>query len=561
MFDRNNQILGNLMEIVKPIHSPYQEFFHTTGSFRVDVQTHVSLLTQISKTIESKFSEILVDTKRQKRGLVNGIGTFFKAITGNLDAEDGQFFTDSINKLNQNQLQVETLLKNQISVTSSVIKTFNETVNKLQINEKTFNDDINQIDLAIHQLNDDIAMIQAKLSFFELCEKLMESFLFLEDNLNDIINSITFARLNILHSSILSPDHLIAALQEISQNLVKNNLPLPVRHSNVAQYLEIIELEAFQTNSDLVFVLRIPLVEQQLYTVFHLYPIPIYDDRTGLHHILSFSQKYIARNDDSLMYIPIKDMSACKRLGPREKLCSELYAFPIDSSAMCEAQLLKNFQSVPENCQSSTVLSEGYNVHRLETNTWLVTVSEPIRATINCPDIGTKTLALKINSIVKLQPDCSAFVGITKIQTEPQKTSNISDNSHPVLIPYDCCENIPEKVTIPNLKPLKLDNINMEDLNVANHKLEQYSRDLDQLINQPFVTRNISWFTYGTIAVIICLLTAYSLFQFWKRSRNNTATSRPVSTTRNTILRIIPKLRRNLKPEEENDVEIQETSA
>lgn len=54
----------------------------------------------------------------------------------------------------------------------------------------------------------------------------MENYLFLEDSLIDIIDSITFARLKILHSLILYPDHLITVLQEISENSVKNNLPL-----------------------------------------------------------------------------------------------------------------------------------------------------------------------------------------------------------------------------------------------------------------------------------------------------------------------------------------------
>lgn len=56
----------------------------------------------------------------------------------------------------------------------------------------------------------------------------------------DIPNIITFARLNIIPSSITTPNDLIFALQEISQNLLKNNLPLPTKLPKIAQYLEII---------------------------------------------------------------------------------------------------------------------------------------------------------------------------------------------------------------------------------------------------------------------------------------------------------------------------------
>lgn len=57
------------------------------------------------------------------------------------------------------------------------------------------------------------------------------------------------------------------------------------------------------------------------------------------------------------MYIMIKDLSVSKRLTPRRKLCSDLYAYPIDSNAVYEAQLLKNFRTVPKNWQSLVIVS------------------------------------------------------------------------------------------------------------------------------------------------------------------------------------------------------------
>lgn len=85
------------------------------------------------------------------------------------------------------------------------------------------------------------------------------------------------------------------------------------------------------------FFFVVLLVEQKTYTLFHLYPIPIYDDRTGIHHKLSFFQKYIERVDDSLMYVTVKDLSVCKPLLPRQKLCLNLYAYPIDNITAFDA--------------------------------------------------------------------------------------------------------------------------------------------------------------------------------------------------------------------------------
>uniref|UniRef100_A0A6P7GY14 Uncharacterized protein LOC114348240 n=1 Tax=Diabrotica virgifera virgifera TaxID=50390 RepID=A0A6P7GY14_DIAVI len=195
-----------------------------------------------------KYKEISSDTvpynKRLKRGLVNGIGTIWKSITGNLDASDGEYFNKCINKINSDETQIENLLKNQISVTTSIIKTFNTSIQKLQIDEETFNNDLKTIETTLLDINNDISFYQAQLQILDLCESLMESYVFLENYLNDILNSITFSRLQILHSSIISPIDLMEALKEISQSLQNNVLPLPTYMSNIAQYIDIIKLQA-----------------------------------------------------------------------------------------------------------------------------------------------------------------------------------------------------------------------------------------------------------------------------------------------------------------------------
>lgn len=48
------------------------------------------------------------------------------------------------------------------------------------ISMKNFNDDINNINLGLQQLHDKLATVETKLSFLEICAKLMESIYFLE---------------------------------------------------------------------------------------------------------------------------------------------------------------------------------------------------------------------------------------------------------------------------------------------------------------------------------------------------------------------------------------------
>lgn len=84
--------------------------------------------------------------------------------------------------------------------------------------------------------------------------------------------------------------------------------------------------------------MKIPPVEQP-YTAYHFFPIIIYNDRITSRVIVC----------------PVKHLSECKQLTRRQELFSDLYDYLIDSNAMCEVKLLKNFRSVQKNCESSGI--------------------------------------------------------------------------------------------------------------------------------------------------------------------------------------------------------------
>jgi hypothetical protein len=531
-------------------------------AFKVEIQTHVSLLKQIAESVKLKFKETTADTKRYnfrtKRGLFNGVGTVWKSITGNLDASDGEYYNECIEKVSRDEREVEILLKNQISVTTSVIKTFNTTLQKLQIDEEIFNQDILEVQKTVFNITNHMIIYETQIKVINLCESLMESYIFLENYLNDILNAITFARVKILHSSIITPIDLISSLQEISRSLVRNNLPLPTYSSNIAQYLEIIELDAYQSDAKVIFVLKIPLTNPETYTLYHLYPIPILDNRTGLHHILPTNEKYIARDDDSLLYIILRNLDNCKQLGVNTRICSDVLPYPIDSDAICEAQLLKQLAKLPATCQTSLLLARDYHVQELDDNYWLITVSDALPVTIKCANRDIVTQIIITNSLLTLQPECNAFIGSTRVHARypVDKHKTITYQTHPVLIPFECCRNLPEKPHMPDLKPLKLSKIDVEDLSIAQHNLNQYSDELDKLINEPYIKKHMHWFTILTITLVVILVALYLLCKCRRRRPRRIGiaitndedppippATYPKETLRRNIQKLLPKRR------------------
>lgn len=69
-----------------------------------------------------------------------------------------------------------------------------------------------------------------------------------------------------------------------------------------------------------------------------------------------------------------------------------------------------------------------------------------------------------------------------------------------ITIPFNCCEDI-DKIETPQLKPLKQNYLNLKDLEIA--------KTLDDLINQPFVTKYTPKVTYITIMLVIAIIILY----------------------------------------------------
>lgn len=65
------------------------------------------------------------------------------------------------------------------------------------------------------------------------------------------------------------------------------------------------------------------------------------------------------------------------------------------------------------------------------------------------------------------------------------------------MIPYNCAETCPENIASPELKSLKLVNLNIEELNMVNNKLDQHSRDRYEMINQPLATKTYIFYIYN----------------------------------------------------------------
>ncbi|KAL1493726.1 hypothetical protein ABEB36_009420 [Hypothenemus hampei] len=156
-------------------------------------------------------------------------------------------------------------------------------------------------------------------------------------------------------------------------------------------------------------------------------------------------------------------------------------------------QLFKFQLTLPSTCSNLIVDFKGYNVKNLQENVWLIISVDKIPFTVKCKDNVISNVTGTNNYILTLRDDCIAYIGDVYIKSQNRNYSRVSYNFHPIELPYKCCKDIPNKIDRVKLKPLKINDINYDDLNIEKHKLDEYSSQLDNLINEPNVQKYQSW--------------------------------------------------------------------
>lgn len=113
-------------------------FSSINNSFHVrDLENYDKIVLYTQSLISDKINNIKLHSinNRKKRGLINGLGTLIKTITGNLDATDGEKISKILRHIQGNEHNLANQLKVQYSINSKLVENFNKTVQDIQHNE------------------------------------------------------------------------------------------------------------------------------------------------------------------------------------------------------------------------------------------------------------------------------------------------------------------------------------------------------------------------------------------------------------------------------------------
>lgn len=132
----------------------YSNYLGTTDpkyfrNFLVSNQALQDKFTLITK----KYNSLSTSSLRYKRGLINGLGSVIKSITGNLDHDDAVSYTRAISILQKNQEHLRSSFIRGISLNQHLIQSYNLTISTIVNNQYKIFTQINEVTREINMTN------------------------------------------------------------------------------------------------------------------------------------------------------------------------------------------------------------------------------------------------------------------------------------------------------------------------------------------------------------------------------------------------------------------------
>lgn len=493
----------------------------TINSLEFTCKETVELLDNNLRKLNEKFDSIchltghnidnLKSGYRTKRGLINGVSYAFKWLFGIPDAEDAQYYTEAIESMAKENHDMQVLMKHQIHIVSDAIADHNKTALALKFNEEKLNENIikfNKFSSSSAKRVNSLTYAQTVTDHFNLVTQLVNE---LNEEFDEIISAILFSKQGIIHPSIITPRHL---RDELAKVKINSQLEFPYNLDNLNnayKYIEICSLSVVYSNRILIYAIKVPLVIKNIFEIYNLIPIPTLTTKPNIYSYINPSIPYLLLSVTRSYYSEVTDLSKCQKSPPEEFICPNLIVHLISERPTCETDLkMSNPKTIPSRCETKTIKSEVEIWHPLSSNQWLFIMSHPVSGTINCETMDRKIydITLQKTGIFTLQSKCKCYTLTTLLTATSNLTSNFTNYIPQIDISNDdCCLEKQQFLNQEDMEPIKLTNLNLNELRHAQDKLQQFDEELTQKINQPFIVRISKWYNamFGIIATIFAI--------------------------------------------------------
>ena len=516
LYNSTSQLCAEIRQKLESNDSIYicQLFSQATLPYLYEIEiNHRNILSSIGQSVNTN--------DRIRRGLRNAISRLASVLYGNIENMDMEFIFSKIAQLaytNKNNLN---LVPEQIRIIQTKITENDSALTKALTNQQKLEQNIQVLSEQIKRNTQNIDKIMVRTTLLEqtvLFEVMLNQYAYETQNLIEIVNAALNGK---LHTTILSTRKWLTELREIKINLpVGTALPLEITQEAIPDFIKLSEVTIFHKDKYLVFVIKIPLVYSNEFTVYNIIPLPMeYDSKSLVLIEPEIEILAISRDKENFFGLTNRQWETCEEL-KTYTLCknSQSIHYRIRTN-LCEIALLLNPQNFPNNCKIKFVTSNVVIWNQLSySNSWLF-YTLPEMITVDCIN-PNRAFSFKIFGIGRL-----TISSTCKLHTERSlllPSNHAKSNTYLDIIPENPKFNI--KQSFEDLLNLAVPQ-NFSNVQIVKDliKFSQNLQDLENLRKNPTDPPFIKVFDVHIIVIYVLIIFGIilSIFVLFKIKKKN----------------------------------------
>lgn len=380
------------------------------SSYKQEIADEMNILEQRMTTFYNLTPKI-----RGKRA-VEFIGDVWKALFGNLNAEDGRGMRENIAELHIQNEQIRALSGSQVLVVTKM-ETAIENTTKVVL---ALANEVNKIQYDMSQtINENLGTIQKQLKilfFSHDLETKLATFTFylnqFHNQIDNLIKSIHESLHENLSPFIVSPKTLTVLLTKISETLEPHQSMIwPIIQENLSKYYKIAMVSASRNDAELNFTIQIPTTtKSNKFKLFKIFTYPVYWEKIQ-HYVCWETEPYFLVNENYKLHTSLSKDQADKCLRSFDHICELNTAFYYENNPTCELELFSSNKT--DICSRKIVSDKKPQVIKAE-NGWIIIRKGTYTLAANCQNHHNQIWEVKENVLITNATNCeiksSSFV-------------------------------------------------------------------------------------------------------------------------------------------------------
>lgn len=459
------------------------EIISSKNNFKYILNDKREITQQKLRILQETFKFLL--PTRSKRGLINGLGSLIKDLTGNLDNQDLIDIQKALTEIHSNQDSLNKQINDQIHINAQMIHRLTEIQNYTTANINRLHYEINK---TITVVDSTASIILFDQHFFKINHIIDQ----LNHHLKDISEIIQLSRHQIISRHLLNPDEINYILKIFQTN--------NIQFANDNDVYNLIALKGYYNHTNIIFSIEIPNFTDEKFNYYKIKVIP------NLNKIIQPIPSFeIITNAQNFQFIT----KTCKN---------------IDNQYFCEYNLSKAtlgscipaiIMQLPANCLFQEI-SPIEDIDYISYGQLYVQPNTPIPFTSNC---NQNTMEITKQTLIQFS-NCTITMQNTTFSTEDE----IIKEKYTIHIPYN-------RISVISIRPeIKLEKLHNNTI--------QNIQEIQLLHRHQTLHSSTGHISLTIIIIIILIFSLFKIFQFRRTKLNISEKSVPIPLLRtNTILR------------------------